>query len=75
MKKKMVMILLAITAMACTGCGEIPEPSSTATEAIEETEATEETTRAGTINEQSRGIKELTTTEKAPVENIGELNE
>ena len=38
-------------------------------------EATEETTRAGTINEQSRGIKELTTTEKAPVENIVELNE
>ena len=38
-------------------------------------EATEETTRAGTINEQSRGINELTTTEKAPVENIVELNE
>lgn len=38
-------------------------------------EATEETTRAGTINEQSRGIKELTTTEKAPVENAVELNE
>lgn len=38
-------------------------------------EATEETTRTGTINEQSRGIKELTTTEKAPVENAVELNE
>lgn len=38
-------------------------------------EATEETTRTGTINEQSRGIKELTTTEKAPVENDIELNE
>ena len=38
-------------------------------------EATEETTRAGRINEQSRGIKELTTTEKAPAENAVELNE
>ncbi len=38
-------------------------------------EATEETTRTGTINEQNRGIKELTTTEKAPVENAIELNE
>jgi len=38
-------------------------------------QATEKTTRTGTINEQSRGIKELTTTKKAPVENAVELNE
>lgn len=38
-------------------------------------EATEETTRTGTINEQSRGIKELATTERAPVENAIELKE
>ena len=38
-------------------------------------EATEETTRTGTINEQSRGIKELATTERAPVENAIELKQ
>lgn len=38
-------------------------------------EATEETIRTGTINEQSRGIKELATTERAPVENAIELKE
>lgn len=53
-----------------------PDRAITETDVLSSTiEATEATTRTGTINEQSRGIKELTTTEKAPVENAIELNE